>query len=100
MGQLWKYFSSDDWRIFMSDYVEKEYNKHTKFYEDTRSLALFDDDICKALAAISSSEFDSNFNVLLKWLETPLPEFDGSTAMHILSIPEGMNWIREYIIRL
>jgi len=99
MDELWRYFNDEYWNHFQMNVVGKELPKHLDFYNKIKDDGLFEDDICQALASLSASMFKDNLNNYEIWLKKKIPAFDNYTPAEISSLPNGMNWIREYIVR-
>jgi hypothetical protein len=100
MGELWRYFNKDYWAHFQQNVVVNELPRHFDFYNQIRSDGLFEDDIYQALASLSSSMFQNKIQNYNEWLSKKIPALDNYTPAQISSMPQGMNWIREYLIRL
>lgn len=100
MRELWRYFNPDYWNHFQQNVVKQELPKHYDFYNQIKSDGLFEDDIYQALASLSSLIFRNEVENYNRWLKKKIPALDNHTPAELSSMPHGMNWIREYIIRL
>jgi hypothetical protein len=74
--------------------------RHFDFYNQIRSDGLFEHDIYQALASLSSTMFQNKNSDYNEWLKKKIPALDNYTPAQLSSMPHGMNWIREYLIRL
>lgn len=99
MGELWKYFKPEYWSYFNDNVVKSELPKNMEFYKAIKEDNIFEDDIHKALASISKSMFQSKIENYQNWLHKKIPALDNYTPLEISKLPNGMNWIREYILR-
>lgn len=77
----------------------KELPNHKEFYDEIRREALFDDDIYQALAALSFEMFQNSTRNYHAWLHRQIPVLDNRTPLDVSRQLNGMNWLREYIIR-
>lgn len=99
MFELGQYFNKDYWEHFLNHVVATELPKYIHFYNSIKTDGLFDDDVYKALASLSQSMFDHKIENYKKWLGRKIPALGGYTPKEVSLRPNGMNCIREYILR-
>jgi hypothetical protein len=97
--ELWKCYNEDYWKHFQQNIVLNELHKNLDFYNKISREKLFDDDIYKALACLSFTMFRSDLNNYEKWLDNKIPALDNYTPKELSTYSNGMNWIREYLLR-
>lgn len=98
MVQLGQYFKTEYWDHFYNSTVKPNLNNHTDVYEEIRTLKLFEEDICQALAVLYKPMFNNDRNSFSEWLDNRIPALDNYTPREIAH-QHDMNSIREYILR-
>jgi hypothetical protein len=99
MDELWKYYKEENWRYFLSNVVSVEFEKNKLFYENIKSSNLFPDDIFLVLATLSNFMFEGKIAEYENWLKKNQPMLGGYTPTEVIGEPNGINWLKEYLLR-
>ncbi|MFA0960744.1 hypothetical protein AB9P05_02950 [Roseivirga sp. BDSF3-8] len=99
MSELWLFFRQDYWEKFQKDVVENELPKHLDFLNELEKVSPFDEDINRALASLSSYMFKGEITNFKKWLVKGIPALGGKSPQEVSQDINGMDWIREFILR-
>lgn len=99
MSELWQFFKQEYWDYFQENVVEKELPKHIIFLKELEKLSPFDEDINRALASLSYHMFKGEITNFQEWLDKQIPALNNRTPREISGHENGMNWIREFILR-
>lgn len=99
MENLWKYHKDENWQYVLTKVVPIEINKNRVFYEHIKADRIFPDDICKVLATFSEFMFHQRVNEYKTWLKTKYSMLDGFTPLEIITKPNGIETLKEYLLR-
>lgn len=99
MTELWQFFKQDYWDSFQKDVVENNIYKHIVFYNELQKESPFEDDINMALACLSAYMFHDNISEFKVWMDKEIPALNRNTPRDISQHENGMNWMREFILR-
>lgn len=99
MDELWQFFRQDYWDYFQNNVVKKELPKYLSFYEELTILSPFEEDINCALASMSLYMFSCEIYNFKEWLDRRIPALNNKTPREISEDKNGMNWMREFLLR-
>jgi len=100
MEYIYKYYNKKDWQSFYQNVVAKHWQNRKDIYDHLTKLNIFDDDVCKSIAALS--RYNSSFEDVESvdnWLDRKIPALENISPKQIVAIKNGMDSIRVYILR-
>ena len=100
MENIYTYYNKNDWQGFYQNVVAKHWQNHKDIYDHLAKLNIFDDDICKSIAALSNynSSF-KNIESIDNWLSRKIPALEDISPKQIVATKNGMDSIRVYLLR-
>jgi len=99
MSELWRFFDQNSWNELHDYLVQKEFSKHANYFDEIERISPFEDDINRVLTSLITFKFNGKIENVKNWLDKQVPALDNKTPREISLYENGMDWIREFILR-